>query len=130
MAEPTNERPSDSSRIRSTPGTPAELAAIQRDDESRLIYGVDLSIKARALAMYAEELELCIHDLISLAYVQLIRAEGGIDAAIKAEIQRGSHTDLNQVASWSCTSGGLMSIRMTLRAMLETPVDPGLWRFQ
>lgn len=114
---------------RGTPGTAAELASIQRDDEARLCYGLDLSTKARAVVLYAEELKLTIHDLISVAYAALSSAEGGLDVLVK---QQGSaapgHCDIESLYFWSVVTGGLTGARLTLWAMLETPTDPGLWK--
>jgi len=114
---------------RSTPKTAAELASIQREDECRLCHGIDMNTKARAVVLYAEELQLTIFDLMCVGYALLRNAEGGLDALVKEETVSGTrHCDLGALYMWSVTSGGLTSVRMTLRAMLETPTDPGLWK--
>jgi len=114
---------------RSTPQTAAELASIQRDDECRLCHGIDMTTQARALVLYAEELQLSIFDLMCVGYALLRNAEGGLDALVKEERDRGARRcDFDALYMWSMTSGGLTSVRMTLRAMLETPTDPGLWK--
>lgn len=128
MADSNNQDISCSQQEQQTPATPAELASIQQKEESTLVDGIDLSTTARALVLYAEEIGITTKDMIALGYVFLLRAEQSIDAAIEEEQRRGSSADLKALAAWGCNSGGLMSLRLTLRAMLETPVDPGLWR--
>ena len=114
---------------RRTPATAAELASIQRNDEARLCYGLDLSTKARAAVFYTEELELSIYDLICVAYAALSSAEGGLDVLVKQQGSAASgRCDIEALYFWSVASGGLTGARLTLWAMLETPTDPGLWK--
>ena len=112
-----------------TPQTPAELASIQGNDEARLVDGVDLSTKARALYYYADELSLSIHELIGTSYCLLRRAEYALDQLVKEEIDsHHSHPHLQAIYHWCVASGGLTSIRLTLQSMLETAGDAGLWK--
>lgn len=128
MANSNEQDANCSAQQRETPATPAELAALQQKEEATLVDGIDLSTTARALVLYAEEIGITTKDMIALGYVFLLRAEVAIDAAIEEEQRLGSSADLKALAAWGCNSGGLMSLRLTLRAMLDTPVDPGLWR--
>ena len=116
--------------IRRTPSTPTELASIQHSDEARLIHGLDLSTKARALYLYGDELRLSIHELIHLSFAHLRRAEYDLEVLIKEEqaSSSGHHPNLDHLYHWCVASGGLTSIRLTLQAMLETAGDAGLWK--
>jgi hypothetical protein len=77
---------------RPTPSTPSELTAIQRDDEARLIEGLDLSTKARAVYLYADELGISIHELVTLGFVQIQRAEYSLEMSlIKGKRHINSH---------------------------------------
>jgi len=127
MADSNEQDTNCSKQDQQTPATPAELASIQQKEEATLVDGIDLSTTARALVLYGEEIGITTKDMIALGYVFLLRAEMAIYAAIEEEQLRGSRADLKALAAWGCNSGGLMSLRLTLRAMLETPVDPGLW---
>ena len=112
-----------------TPSTPGELTAMQRDDEVCLLHGLDLTTKARAVYLFSEELELNIQEAIDLAYAFVRYAEHNIDTWVKEETASTKlRPNLEAACAWSAWSGGLASIRMTLRAMVETPVDPGLWK--
>ena len=123
--------PLDQSGIpqRKTPVNAAELASIQRNDKASLCHGLDMTTKARAVVFHAEEMELSIHDLICVGYAVLRNAESGLDALIKKQGGEGpGRCDFEGLYFWSVATGGLTSVRMTLRAMLETPTDPGLWK--
>ncbi len=102
---------------------------MQRDDEVCLLHGLDLSTKARAVYLYSEELELSIQDAIDLAYAYVRLAEGNLDDYIRRELQHeSSQHDTHAACQASVLSGGLTSLRLTLRAMVETPLDSGLWK--
>lgn len=112
-----------------TPSTPAELAAMQRSDEVCLLHGLDLSTKARAVYLFSEELGLSVQEAIDLAYAFVRYAEHNLDCWVKEELSSTKLRPNTEAAcAWSAWSGGLASIRMALRAMVETPVDPGLWK--
>jgi hypothetical protein len=112
-----------------TPATPAELAAMQADGEVCLLHGMDLSTKARAVYLFSEELQLSVKEAIDLSSAFVRYAEYNLDHWIKEELSSTKvRPDTQALCAWSVWSGGLASLRMTLRAMVETPVDPGLWK--
>ena len=112
-----------------TPSTPAALAARQRNDEVCLVHGIDLSTKARSVYLFSEELQLNIQEAIDLAYVFVRQAEGSVDHCIQAQIAcSGTPGNVQAACQASILSGGLTSLRLTLKAMVDAPVDSGLWK--
>lgn len=112
-----------------TPNTPEDLLGIQKEDEHTLIHGLDLSVKARAMYLYGEELELSVKEYIDMAYAMVRRAEGGLEVYLKEELDKlKDRRDYDAVANYSIWVGGLASLRMGLRSMVESPMDPDVWR--
>lgn len=113
---------------RATPATPAELAAMQRDDEVCLLHGLDMSTKARAVYLFSEELQLSVREAIDLAYAFVTYAEGNLESWVQEELAATkANRDAEVACTWATWRGGLTGVRLTLRGMVETPVDPGLW---
>ena len=113
---------------KTTPTTPAELAAMQRDDEVCLLHGLDMSTKARAVYLFSEELELSLKDAIDLAYAFVRHAEGNLESWVQDELRAPkANRNVEVACTWATWRGGLTGVRLALRGMVETPVDPGLW---
>ena len=102
---------------------------MQRDDEVCLLHGLDLSTKARALYLFSEELQLSVQDAIDLAYAFVRDAEGTLESWVQDELAAtNANRNPEAACTWASWRGGLTAVRLTLRGMIETPVDPGLWR--
>jgi hypothetical protein len=111
---------------RPTPASPAELAAMQRDDEVCMLQGLDLSTKARAIYLFAEELQISTQEAIDLAYAFVRYAEGSLENWVQEELAQ-NRPNTGAACTWATWRGGLTGVRLTLRGMVETPVDPELW---
>jgi len=111
-----------------TPETPQELLSIQQDQESNLIYGLNLSAKARAMHLYSEEIELTIKDRIDLAYTMIREAEGGLEYYLEGETRKYDHQqDKSAIVNNAVWVGGLKSLRLGLRSLVESPMEPDVW---
>uniref|UniRef100_UPI004047D9B3 hypothetical protein n=1 Tax=Cyanobium sp. TaxID=2164130 RepID=UPI004047D9B3 len=116
-------------KSRATPNTPEDLLGIQKDNGNNLIHGLDLSVKSRAVYLYGEELELSIKEYIDMAYAMVRRAEGGIEVYLKEELDKiADRRNYDAISNYSVWVGGLASVRMSLRSMVESPMEPDIWR--
>ncbi|MCS5705023.1 hypothetical protein NZK27_02345 [Synechococcus sp. FGCU-3] len=117
------------SNMHTPPSSPEELLALQQDDGKVLLHGINPSPQCRAAYLYARELDLSVYELICLAYCIVASAEGGLDGAIRSEVaSTGNAADTQAIHCWSLVSGGLTGIRITLQAMIDTPLPPSLWK--
>ena len=116
-------------KTRATPNTPEDLIGIQSDEENKLIHGLDLTVKARAMCLYGEEMGLSIKEYIDLAYAMVRRAECGIDFYLMEELDKFTdRRDYGAISSHAMWVGGLASVRMSLRSMVESPMEPDVWK--
>jgi hypothetical protein len=116
-------------KSRATPNTPEDLLGIQKDDGNNLIHGLDLSVKSRAVYLYGEELELSIKEYIDMAYAMVRRAEGGMEVYLKEELDKiEDRRNYDAISNYSVWVGGLASVRMSLRSMVESPMEPDVWK--
>jgi hypothetical protein len=113
---------------RPAPDTPDALLRIQQGEERELLHGLDLSAKSRAVYSYAEELELSIMDYIDMSYAMLRQAELALEFYLSEESETrtcgGNTSRITHKAVWV---GGLRSLRMGLRSMVESPMEPDMW---
>jgi len=88
--------------------------------------GLDLSTKARAIYLFAEELQISAQEAIELADAFVRYAEGNLDYWVHEELAR-REPNTGAACSWASWRGGLTGVRLALQGMVETPVDPELW---
>lgn len=112
-----------------TPNTPEELIRGQYDGENTLIHGLDMTARTRALYLYGEELGLSVIEYIEMAYAMLGRAAEAIEVYLQEEMDKTKERrDDHGIANNGVWLGGLTSVRLSLRAMVESPMEPDVWK--